>query len=115
MPGITINIRPGTYKFGLPEGNGWTLLFNESDCECCDCTIMAANSIKADLTLGMARRLDIKLVTFAPEEGGYSEEFGGETCIGCYDHTARCGDQDVAPAPVQKSIFWPNGASWMED
>jgi hypothetical protein len=91
---ITMNIRHGDYAFGLRETDGWTLLFNESDCECCDATIMAANSIKAAISPSTAKRLGIKLVDFAPEEGGYSEEFGGETCICCYDHTARCGEGD---------------------
>ena len=53
---ITMNIRHGDYAFGLRETDGWTLLFNESDCECCDATIMAANSIKAAISPSTAKR-----------------------------------------------------------
>jgi hypothetical protein len=29
------------------------------------------------------------MVTKLPEDGGYSEAFGGETCLDCVDHGPR--------------------------
>ena len=82
---MRLTIPVGLNKFGREvPGTQWVEAFNKSNCECCGATIMAANSIK--VAKGDAPKLQLVMVTKLPEDGGYSEAFGGETCLDCVDH-----------------------------
>jgi hypothetical protein len=84
-----MNIPIGTYRFAYPDGEtGWFIAFNEDECECCGCTVQSANSLKTDAAA--VKKLGLKVVFELPEEAGYSEAFGGVTCLGCNDHIESC-------------------------
>jgi hypothetical protein len=65
-------------------------IFNLSTCEDCGCDLIAANSCQAKLDRATFAAAGMKELPALPDEGGWSEEFGGETCTACgHKHSAE--------------------------
>jgi len=75
------------------HGDGWFLLWSVDECESCEGDTEAPNSAKVliegdALDALKANGLTERKVSSTLGELGWSDDFGGAVCLGCYDkHT----------------------------